>query len=287
MRRLFLGLFVATAIPLPILACLNDRDSESIEAGRLPEVLAVITGQFDRNPPLYYQMRLKRVSEAIEITPASLPLYDDAAVACDRLGRFDEAIGWMEKKRALLERSDGESPAIKEHWYRYFANLGTHRAHRWLRAGADRDRIGELEAARDLIGKAIAIKPDAHFGREKYQYKALTWIIEQPPIGEDARALPTLLDSGDPGAASEAIQGLCGLIVLGNAWESVDIFHALAKALDDYGDHDLAQQARLRCAELIDAGKGSIVVAHPSAMASRPSSRPRIARPPPGRTPPR
>ena len=260
MRRLVLGPFAAVLLLAPpTLACLNDRDSESIEAGQLPEVLAVITGQFDRNPPRYYQMRLKRVAEGIEISPVSLPLYDDAAVACDRLGRFDEAIDWMEKKRALLERSDEESASIKEHWYRYYANIGTHWAHRWLKGGADRSRIEEMKTARDFIGKAIALKPGAHFGRESYQFKTLGWIIDGPSYEQGAQVLQSPLDGDDSSPPSEAIQGLCGLIVLGNAWESVDIFHALAKALDRFGDYGLAYQARLRCKELIDGGKGTLV----------------------------
>ena len=259
MRRLILGSLAAICLPLPILACLNDRDSESIEARELPEVLAAITGRFDRNPPLYYEMRLKRVAEAIEITPLALPLYDDAAVACDRLGRFDEAIGWMDKKRALLGRSDGDSPATREQWYRYYANIGTHWAHRWLKNGADRDRIDEVRTARDFIAKAIAIKPDAHFGREKYQLKALDWIIDPPPVVAHAEFLPTLLDRDPRDLSGDAIEGLCGLIVLGNAWESIDIFHALARALDAFGEPDLAYQARLRCLELVNSGRKSLV----------------------------
>jgi len=263
MRRLIPGLLAALCLPWPVLACLNDRDSESSEGRARPEVFTVITGQFDRNPPLYYEMRLKRVAEAIEATPVALPLYDDAAVACDRLGRFDEAIAWMEKKRALLERSDGESAAGREQWYRYYANAGTHRAHRWIKAGADRDRIGEMVEARDLIARAIAIKPDAHFGREKFQLKAMDWIIRPPEIAPPIQHLPTFLATGPTAPPSEAIEGLAGLIVLGNAWESVDVFNALAQALESYGEKEFAYQARLRCIELAGAGRHSLVPGAP------------------------
>ena len=57
--------------------------------------------------------------------------------------------------------------------------------------------------------------------------------------------------------------------MLGNAWESVDIFHALNVALQrdslgyergrEGGRNTLAYLAWLRCRELIDAGKGSML----------------------------
>ena len=65
------------------------------------------------------------------------------------------------------------------------------------------------------------------------------------------------------------MRGLAGLIVLGNAWESVDVFHALNVALQrdslgfergrEGGRNTLAYLAWLRCRELIDAGKGSML----------------------------
>ena len=42
---------------------------------------------------------------------------------------------------------------------------------------------------------------------------------------------------------ADAVEGLSGLIVLGNAWESVDIFHALSYALQIDGRSSLAQLA--------------------------------------------
>ena len=143
--------------------------------------MEVITGRFERNPPLFYEMRLARVSNKIKAQPTKLELYDDAGVACDRLHKGDEAIAWMKQKRAHLK----PFPQDKEHWYRYHANLGTFQAHRWLRSGADRKKIGEMKAARDNIKRAIQINPDAHFGREKYQLMAMEWIINPPQWTEN------------------------------------------------------------------------------------------------------
>ena len=48
-------------LPLSVAACLWDRDTPADEARGLPEVVAVLTGRFERNPPLFYEMRLGRV----------------------------------------------------------------------------------------------------------------------------------------------------------------------------------------------------------------------------------
>ncbi len=263
--------------PLVLNACLWDRDTPASEAKGMPEVVAVLSGRFERNPPLYYEMRLKRVAAHLEKHPEDLSAYDDAGVACDRLGRGDEAIGWMNKKREQLQKTGGTSAAVKEQLYRYYANQGTFLVHRWVRQGGDRARIEEVKNARDAIARALEINPDAHFGREKYQLLAIDWIIAPPPA-KTLQGLPNLLGwsfddiygvETDPNEADKAVRGLAGLVVLGNAWESVDIFYALNVALQrdsvgyprgrDGGRNTLAYLAWLRCEELIGAGKGSML----------------------------
>jgi hypothetical protein len=248
MRRIFL-LMLCLAIPSQ--ACLWDSDTLATEAKGLPGVLEVITGRFERNPPLYYEMRLARVTKELQAQPSKLELYDDAAVACDRLHRDAEAIAWMAKKRAHLK----PYPQDKDHWYRYHANIGTFQAHLWLRGGADRKKIGEMKTARDNLKRAIQINPNAHFGREKYQLMAIEWIINPP------KDFSTFLDYhnvSDSTKAAAAIRGLSGLIVLGDAWESIDVFHALTFALGAHKDGTLVYLAALRSRELIKAGKKSL-----------------------------
>jgi hypothetical protein len=106
-------------------ACLNDRDTLAQEARGLPDALQVVTGRFERNPPLFYEMRLKRVATQLKGDPSQLELYDDAAVASDRLGRSDEAIRWIELKRKQLAPFNAKDKMLREHWYRYYANGGT------------------------------------------------------------------------------------------------------------------------------------------------------------------
>lgn len=247
-------------------ACLWDRDTLAMEAEHFPGITEIITGRFDRFPPLYYEMRLERVARELESAPSDLSLYDDAGVACDRLGRHDEAIEWMAKKRAVL---DALAEADAEHAYRYLANLGTFHIHRWLSAGTDREDMADAALARDLIAAAIELNPDAHFGRERYQLLAIEWILalDQLEYGLGQSLMHQIPGYDYPGGTrgkltelgyGDAPQGLMGLIALGNAWESVDVYYALAFALGDQGDNVLSELCMLRVRELVEAGGASL-----------------------------
>lgn len=270
MRCLLLLLLITSSAQ----ACLWDSDTLETEVKGMPGVLEIIAGRFPRNPDLYYEMRLARVAKELQSQPQKLELYDDAGVACDRLHKGDAAIAWMSKKRAQLDKL-GFNAQSKEGWYRYHANLGTFHAHRWLRAGANRKNIAEMKAARDNIKRAIEINPDAHFGREKYQLMAMEWIIN-PPKDKYVGAQPGFVypliygdiaapyNLKDASEARQAVRGLTGLIVLGDAWESVDVFASLCHALlsdgahRNNGDSSIAYMAKLRAVELVNSGKHSL-----------------------------
>ncbi len=251
----------------PIHACLWDSDTFATEAKGLPDAVWILVGRFERNPPLYYEMRLKRASATIEANADDLAAYDDAGASCDRLGRGDEAIGWMERKRAVLDRHARDRHESAEQRYRYLANAGTFWAHRWIRNGAAHDRIGELQTARDFIAEAVKLNPNAHFGREVYQLKALDWMIEPPAYDETKDPfVPPFIDfqnTAERAKAHAAIEGLTGIVALGNAWENVDLFNTLIAACQaDDQRTSLAYLARWRCEEMIDAGRKSL---HPGA----------------------
>lgn len=260
---------------VPAFACIWDRDTLSAEAIGLPEVVDVIVGRFDRPPAKYYEMRLETVTARLLREPDNWVLYDDAGAAADRLHRGDEAIGWMERKRVSLKRVGTDDANHREHTYRYHANVGTFHAHRWLRAGARRDRLDDLKLARQHIAEAIRLNPQAHFGRERYQLMAIEWLLESPDAKKDARAASLFWVARDRlgpvvvgraganllGTAGydDAVRGLTGLIVLGDAWQSVDIHLALAQALNDKGNIAAAHLAALRARALIDSGKRSLL----------------------------
>jgi hypothetical protein len=125
----------------------------------------------------------------------------------------------------------------------------------------------DLIAGRDLIAEAIQLNADAHFGRERYQLLAMNWLIEVPVSESDsvfdaAEVRPSLQRNALAAAGyGDAVQGLSGLIALGNAWESIDVYYALGLALDDDGATSLACLAKHRCLELVSSGRGSL---HPA-----------------------
>ena len=255
-------------------ACLWDRDTLAMEAENFPGLTEIITGRFDRFPPLHYEMRLERVAKELESEPDNLSLYDDAAVACDRLGRSDEAIEWMAKKRAMLDTLAPLGGDLSHHEYTYLANLGTFHIHRWIKNGADRTNMSDVERSQELIAAAIELNPDAHFGRERYQLLAIDWLLsdETHPANNHGTLLNLIPEEGyatdfhigynrrmlSSLGYKDAVQGLSGLIILGNAWESIDIYLALAYALIDQGNSLLAQLAITRVLELYDAGAKSL-----------------------------
>lgn len=112
------------------------------------------------------------------------------------------------------------------------------------------------------------MNPDAHFGRERYQLAAIRWIIS-PEAGRTASNSlasfmdPAYFDTGSKGFDSDLVRkapaGLTGLIVLGDAWESVDVFHALAVSLNRQGRSKLGYLAELRCKDLVDQGHPSLL----------------------------
>jgi tetratricopeptide (TPR) repeat protein len=239
-------------------ACIWDSDTLAMEAKKYPGLIQVITGRFERNPPLYYEMRLERVQRELKDSPDKLELYDDAGVACDRLGRSDEAIEWMDKKKQVLDRKPD-----REHLYRYHANLGTFLAHKWVRQ-EERGDLTLLKKGRDHIAKAIEINPDAHFGRERVQLGFMEWALFRlgpkynPNKGEGRNNLTDHLMSSAADDPKELINGLSGLVVLGNAWESVDVFAAISEIAGYHQDGQVSFFAGLRSKELLEKGQKSL-----------------------------
>ena len=240
-----IGLLGCLSLASWAVACRWDRDTLVNEATKMPDVIETAVGRFPRNPPLFYQMRIQRETAGIAKDPTKLELYDDVAVAYDVLGDDDQAISWIEKKhrqmgdlsRATTGRVNLDS--FSEAAYRYYANAGTFWVHRWMKRGAKEGDLSQAEHARDLIAAAIKINPNAHFGREVVQLAVIEWLI-QVQSGDGTMSLGDYLYfevRNIPGKRQENlnkwVKGAVGLIVLGNAWESPDMFGALAKLVDE------------------------------------------------------
>lgn len=242
-------------------ACLWDYDTLRMEAAGKMDVVHVITGRFERWPDRYYEMRLERMEADLKkggLPPVEeLDRYDNAGVALDRLKRHDEAVAIIERKLERLKSLDPERKTLADHWYRYFANAGTFYAHRWFSNGADREKMADLERGRELIAKAIELNPGAHFGREDVQLMIMDWVINIAP----GRSLGNHLASVQKNRASSehTRKGLLGLVMLGNAWESIDVFESIATLSNrPLNEGAIGELALERVRELKAAGRVSI-----------------------------
>jgi len=226
-----------------------DRDTPAQDAQKHVDVIESTVGWFDRYPDLYYEMRLKRVSAELVSQPGRLDLYDDAGVACARLGKPGEAIQWMVRKDAALKRQPNS-----EHQYRYLANLGTFHLQRWGMNPKKNAELADLIEAIRLIKLALVINPHAHFGRERAQLCLMEWwlagsvpLAERKKLPAPARLREWLEEAP---AIDDWPRALQGLIRQGIAWESVDVFSWLSSTMEP----ELNYLASLRTAELLANG---------------------------------
>jgi hypothetical protein len=238
----------------------------------------VLCGKVERFPPRYYELRLERVSLSIEKDRFDLPSYDDAGACCAHLGRFGDAMEWMERKRlAVKALGDGEAPKghrfekpdiLREQSHRRMVNEAAFAVLRWLSEGARKERMDEVSVASGMIHMAREI--NGKYASERYLEQFIIWIIRDEP--DEGAMLPDALGLrgadlsrlGETGelqrrGMQDSIEGLCGLVRGSEAWACVDLFYALSLAYAAAGLQGHAHMARLRAYELIDEGKGSLV----------------------------
>ncbi|WP_146855562.1 hypothetical protein [Brevifollis gellanilyticus] len=226
--------------------------------------MAAILGYFDRNPPLYYEMRHQRMEKESMSASDNLSLYDDGGVAADRLGKSDLAIQWMQRKKIRMQLQGDK--ATKEDRYRYYANLGTFHAHKWVKQPEPfRDRA-ELQKAIEAINAALQVNPEGHFSREIYQMVLLDWFNDQsdnPDAPGSQWPLGRFFGMAD--AMEKALnrkqdilgrcEGLAGLVTLGAAWQSPDVFILITNGLHTVGKYGIAELASLRAQEILATGR--------------------------------
>ncbi len=150
--RGWIAVWVVLALPVTVFACMWDYDTLKQERSRFPSTLELITGKFWRHSPEFYEWRIKDRLERLKSDPKNLDLLDDLGVAYQKTGKHDRAI------EVMLEKEK-----IKPGEYKTYSNLGTF----YILAG-------DFEQGLPYIDKALAINPNAHFGREKYQ----KWLVE-------------------------------------------------------------------------------------------------------------
>lgn len=255
----------------PLAASLWDRDSIAADAAPLPEARALLAGHIPRYPPEYYEVRLKRCAEVIKADPKALEEYDDAAAACFRLERYDEAIHWMQQKEtalpAVLQTLD--AGRVRLQTYRMHCNLATFYTHRWAKSGAERGKLRDVIEARNQLVAAFSKYDDIAAVRDRYHYKLIEAILKGGNAGAMSRSLPDMFglyprviygmnrqDIANAGInPAEARQALTALIAHGGEDESIDLHFALALALAADGRMEQCFLALWRATELADGGR--------------------------------
>jgi hypothetical protein len=265
------NLSALAALSVSALACLNDRDTlamESMGRSRM-DVLKIMVGWFPVHPNLYYKLRIEQGLKTLQSKPADLEVYDDVAVAYERIGDDVSAIRTEEQKRKVLEINHVEQvknpltihdvvsedqivSSSKDPWYRYYANTGTFWVHRWFHEGMpSAHKKGWLDRAQGDIDKAIELNPLAHGLREYAQDEMIRWIRTGKPGQTFSDFAGSEFFEGEKTA-----EALAGLIELGGAWESPDVYEALQVALGHR--REMAYVAGLRMSELQTQGKRSL-----------------------------
>jgi len=213
-----------------------------------------IVGRIQRYPPIYYERRIELSLPKLK-GDGAMAAYDDIAASYDRLGKSQEAITWMRRKRDFMKAN----PRLVDDSVRYKteANEGTFWAHKWFSEGAKKDDLTDIKTGREMIAKAIAINPDAHFGREHVQLGVMDWAIYLANTKDERKhGLLYFLKTDTRERAEVTLRGLVGLMVLGNAWESVDILAAIGSI--DGSATSITDLANLRIDELMAQGKRSL-----------------------------
>lgn len=165
---------------------------------RLSMIDHVLADQFFRRGLAYYEARNEarqaQIAKLTEALPegASPPLellsaYDDLSAGYDHIGEYDRAAATMREKLRLLEaageaeftpRPDGRLSERDLALYRTHANLGTHLIHAAIKApGGPATRREDLEQGLAELRQAVAIHPEAHFGRETWQIVAVEYLL--------------------------------------------------------------------------------------------------------------
>lgn len=224
-------------------ACLWDYDTVRAEARFHPEVLAAVAGRFEVYPAKYYELRLERSSKRVAGDAGLLDDYDACATASDKLGRSDDAIAWMRRKASAINAA--KLPPGHAHRYRYHANLGTMLAHKFLRDGPEAEPKLLDESIAELR-KALQIDPDAHFGREIVQLKAIE-ALRSLRTGEDEAEgfVRQWIGFCEKVGRKKVQEGIIGMMAFGGTWDSADLSGLLYLSMSG-DDGMMAAQIRRR-----------------------------------------
>lgn len=230
----------------PASACLWDYDTLRDEKRGLPGIAEVLAGRFEKHSEFFYRQRVAAMEELLRREPGDLDAWDNLAVAHEKLGDIDKAIEVILKKEKLAPGR-----------YTTYANLGTFHLHK-----------GNWDEGIRWIEKALAINPDAHFGREEYQLKLAKFLRAakaDPELAKKGNFLGVdfhfghngsirFVRNGQPdahrklGLKDNVFDGIVGILRFGTG-KSAELYFVLGELLSLRGDMHLADRAYRRALE--------------------------------------
>lgn len=252
-----------------------------------PDVMSVIAGRFDRFEPAFFEARHDRIRQQLNDLPnpplddaqrravlEALSLFDEAAAALRRAGRFDDAIYLLDQKFLRIQQVRETSGVVaRREEARMLSAKAAALLARFREAGAATD----LQQARKMLEQALQI--DRYDIAAQYALDEVRSLQEPPEWQPKMFPFPNLLGFSDydmslprgpetlartehPGA----IEYLAGRIVE-DGWHDVDAFYALSLALWLNGRDEEAITAWLRVSELIADGETTAVRNAPTGLA--------------------
>ena len=211
-----LGLVVAAVglTPSSAEACGWDWETYHAEAKSLPCVHDALLGYWPKHDPAWHETRLAAADQALRWVPGWTEGLDAKGLSLLHLGRLEEAEAVARQRFAIAPDA-----------YASHANLGTVLTF-----------TGDYAEALVHVDAAMAIEPEAHFGREKY-HRALVGFLarvaEDPTLASRENFLGLTLEPRQRTNGSRAQFDALGL--------EVQAFDALVAMLTVYGADGVAE----------------------------------------------
>ncbi len=159
---------------------------------RFAMVHDILHERFPKHGPAFYTERNRLARERLKVIPPdsdeAFALTDDLAAGLNRLGQPADAVPLLREKLKLQEKRGLKDRDL----YTTYANLGTYLyfADMGKAFGGDAAAKAACEEGIAFVEKSVAVNPDSHFGREKWQIVILRFLL-------DATARPDTLTERD------------------------------------------------------------------------------------------
>jgi hypothetical protein len=166
----------ATTVPLPH----HIPPPEGGASFRFAMAHDVLHERYPKHGPAFYTERNRLARERLKVIPPdsdeAFALTDDLAAGLDRLGKPADAVPLLREKLKLQEQRGLTGRDL----YTTSANLGTFlvHAHMGNAMRGDPDAKSAVQEGLDFVEKSIAVNPNAHFGREKWQAEIIKFILK-------------------------------------------------------------------------------------------------------------